>query len=327
MIADDILRELPDAVRPQVARAILAGPFVKIQNVADYFYMASPQEEWKPADFPCVAPPWPCWWMEYTTPPYSNSEGRRIALPRYRWGIAVSAHELDRRGRDGLIQSFHKIPVGRTKSFNLDQAIADTEAARWVMTLQCISPDLRGAGVLQSLLVSPAGTLGSESVIAAATPPGLAEVSDDPGQVLANVVGSGPKNVLALSLSFIHCANTRVVETVTSPALAKARQKRARLPLMRYYTLDIGAMRTVLESVRATQAGSLPKALHICRGHFKDYRDGPGLFGRQPGLWWWRMQTRGTAKAGEVRKDYRVHAPAIPVGPMNPPASAPPFAP
>jgi len=48
--------------------------------------------------------------------------------------------------------------------------------------------------------------------------------------------------------------------------------------------------------------------LHICRGHFKDYRLSVGGLGKHhlKGMWWWAPQVRGTAERGRVEKDYDV---------------------
>jgi hypothetical protein len=34
--------------------------------------------------------------------------------------------------------------------------------------------------------------------------------------------------------------------------------------------------------------------MHICRGHFRDYREGKGLFGKYKQLVWTPMTVRGT---------------------------------
>ena len=52
------------------------------------------------------------------------------------------------------------------------------------------------------------------------------------------------------------------------------------------------------------------KALHICRGHFKDFRKSEnGLFGKHKDLYWWESQVRGNAKEGVVFSDYEVKSP------------------
>ncbi len=46
-------------------------------------------------------------------------------------------------------------------------------------------------------------------------------------------------------------------------------------------------MRKQLAEAGAEGTGGLKRALHIMRGHFKDYREGRGLFGKVHGMWWW----------------------------------------
>jgi len=53
----------------------------------------------------------------------------------------------------------------------------------------------------------------------------------------------------------------------------------------------------------------IQQALHICRGHFKDYRDS-GLFGKHFGIYWWDMHMRGSKEYGEIVKDYEIEVPA-----------------
>ena len=71
-------------------------------------------------------------------------------------------------------------------------------------------------------------------------------------------------------------------------------------------------MRKVLRSTTpAGEQHDVKKALHICRGHFKDFREGRGLFGRTKGLFWWDAQVRGTIDAGISDHEYNVKAPKL----------------
>ena len=66
-------------------------------------------------------------------------------------------------------------------------------------------------------------------------------------------------------------------------------------------------MREVLRKEgRAAETG-VRQAIHLCRGHFKDYhyRSGRGLFGRTHGLYWWDMQVRGMRRPGQSRRDMK----------------------
>lgn len=111
-----------------------------------------------------------------------------------------------------------------------------------------------------------------------------------------------------LGISFCHCKNVALQKHDLPHRLARARIKKNHTFGMSYYTLDIKPMTTVLAD-SAQPGTSLQKRLYICRGHFKDYRQGGGLFGKQKGLYWWDMTVRGNAKQGVIAKDYRVIAP------------------
>lgn len=89
----------------------------------------------------------------------------------------------------------------------------------------------------------------------------------------------------------------------------KVQQKRIKqnkAPLTKYYTLDITRPRAILKSEGNIDEVGLQRALHICRGHFKDYSKGKGLFGKYKGLYWWDSQVRGTEEAGRIEKDYNI---------------------
>lgn len=109
--------------------------------------------------------------------------------------------------------------------------------------------------------------------------------------------------VSALTLSFMHCSNINTIEC--SPGRANAQWVQSGgPPLRKYYVLQIAPMRAVLEKSQLASLG-LPAALHICRGHFKDFSIHP-LFGKYKGLFWWDAHLRGSASRGIIEKDYQV---------------------
>lgn len=111
-----------------------------------------------------------------------------------------------------------------------------------------------------------------------------------------------------LALSLLHCKNV-TLETTDPPAkLSKAFQRRNGRPLVRYHTLNIEPMRRVLKHEGQSEKTGLRKAMHICRGHFKDYSK-HGLFGKYKGMYWWESHVRGSADEGAVLKDYNVTTP------------------
>jgi hypothetical protein len=105
-----------------------------------------------------------------------------------------------------------------------------------------------------------------------------------------------------LAISLLHCKNVEIVERKREYAPRKARR---RDPLCWYHVLEIEPMRRILETEGHASTNGLKMALHICRGHFKDYRE-RGLFGKKRGIFWWDSHVRGTPDAGIVAKDYKV---------------------
>lgn len=110
-----------------------------------------------------------------------------------------------------------------------------------------------------------------------------------------------------LALSFMHCRNVRLDQEPAPPSkLQKARQRKGKKPLMRRHTIVIDPMKKVLAAAAVGSGRNLsPNAVHICRGHFKDFSQ-HGLFGKYRGVYWWPMQVRGNKDAGVVIADYAV---------------------
>lgn len=86
-----------------------------------------------------------------------------------------------------------------------------------------------------------------------------------------------------MTLSLMNCRNVRRVEQIPRPKLSKRCESIHGRPAVRYYTLEIDPIKRIPEGEGSASEKELTKALHICRGHFKDYRE-RGLFGRQKGL-------------------------------------------
>lgn len=107
-----------------------------------------------------------------------------------------------------------------------------------------------------------------------------------------------------LTVCFMNCRNvTMSKEVVHYPK--KWRRRFGRPEPIRYHVLKIDSMRKVLAIEGKSEEVGLRKALHICRGHFKDYRKS-GLFGRHHGIYWWDAHVRGSLQRGVVLKDYDV---------------------
>lgn len=110
---------------------------------------------------------------------------------------------------------------------------------------------------------------------------------------------------LFLAISFMHCKNVEYVENDYPTAYQKKYKKRHGKPMKKYKTLKIEPMKKTLQTKGNISKNGLKKALHICRGHFKDYREN-GLFGKHHEIYWWDSHVRGSKEVGEVEKDYKI---------------------
>jgi hypothetical protein len=108
-----------------------------------------------------------------------------------------------------------------------------------------------------------------------------------------------------LAISFCHCRNVAIAECNPPVKLSKRHEKRYGRPLLRYNVIEIEPVRKILESEGSLSHTGLSRALHICRGHFKQYT-ARGLFGKLQGTYWWPTHVRGNHRAGIVLTDYDV---------------------
>lgn len=120
-----------------------------------------------------------------------------------------------------------------------------------------------------------------------------------------------------VALSFINCKNV-VQKTHTTPPRKLKRKHAGRKhgtppppPVITYRVLEIDPMRTALRGAGHVpgQPGTLERALHLCRGHFRTYTPEHPAFGKHVGTFFVPAHVRGTSRAGIVLKDYAVKAP------------------
>lgn len=112
------------------------------------------------------------------------------------------------------------------------------------------------------------------------------------------------------AIQFMHCKNVKLVENVSSVKLSRQNrrqmERKQQPPPQKYYTLKIEPMKEVLRKEGNIEHNGLKKALHICRGHFRNYKEGKGLFGKYHGQYWIPMHVKGNIENGEIIKDYKV---------------------
>lgn len=183
--------------------------------------------------------------------------------------------------------------------------LSDSEAFRWLYLADCFIKQ-REAGCNPLYLsraafkVSESGQMGHRISITF-THKAMSEDSDFWRRLII-----ADLTIASLCLSFMHCKNVTRIENTPDPKLQKARQRRNKPPLTKYYTLEIEPMKRILRTEGRSEEVGLKKALHICRGHFASYSEDKPLFGKVSGRFWIPAHVRGSKDAGEVKKDYSV---------------------
>lgn len=118
---------------------------------------------------------------------------------------------------------------------------------------------------------------------------------------------------IAHALAFFNTKNVEIIENVPPKGKNRKHIRRYGRPLVTYKTIKVNPMskRYADTGDDEPSEGGIPSRLHICRGHFKDFRHGAGLFGKYKDIFWWDQHLRGDVHEGVVVNDYEVEAPLI----------------
>jgi len=265
-------------------------PVIVADNVADYYFQGTGQEMWNIVnDFPNISPPYPVYWLEHNLPKQIHSEDgdtdlRDLPLDGARVGWLVIT-----------------VPVADAKGEGIPAE------AKWI----CMADHFYGWGAGNDRLIEgPHGAMvfPIDGKGQAMEPPcmhtftrGTAE-----DEHMAKCMMGG-LNVVLLTLSFLHCKNVKIVDNPVPPKLAKRYAERhgGHRPTA-HKTLVIEPLKEVLRRVGGSQKNGIAKAMHICRGQFWDYREGPGLFGKLNMLVWHEAHVRGTKGKRPAARELKV---------------------
>jgi len=301
MLLDRLIDQTPDA---ELKAVLESAELIICDNVADYLYKENPREDWNLAkDFPNVAPPFPRMFLEWAAPRDIVSEKYgHIKGPENikRYGLLLFSDEVENidemiewakeRSQPWQLQLFRKM-----KDISIP--------LKWISNGLLFIEDIQRIGLLCDAMwgVSEEGApiMPNDRI----TMRVVAGLNHNDGRIIA-----GMFFVPFLALSFMHCKNIIVRQVEPPPKLQKARVRRGKRRLITYHVLEVHPIRRILEVEGEAHKTGLKKALHICRGHFKDYMGGPGLFGKIHGIYWWDAHIRGDKKQGMSLKDYDVFA-------------------
>jgi hypothetical protein len=271
-------REQAWARNAQIISQMLSDPqlpVILIDNVAEYLYKGSDQEYWSlDKDFPNLAPPYPQFWVEHkmVTEIHSKECGTSnvsALVPKGRIGILITAVDPKEATGEGI-----------------------PENARWILWCELFVDYGRRDAPVDGphgsifLVIDSEGRAIDKPWMQAYTADGDHDI------MKAFITWLHPA---FLAISFMHCKNV-VVENneVPKPLAKKYRERHGGVQPTRYKTLVIEPLKQILKREGRSHEVGLAKAMHICRGHFRDYRQGAGLFGKYHQLVWTPSVIRGT---------------------------------
>lgn len=110
--------------------------------------------------------------------------------------------------------------------------------------------------------------------------------------------------VTLLAITFMHCKNVTINDVPSEIRKPKSKKRGERPARLSFHQLEIRPLTRAIREGTSSGDGA-KKALHICRGHFKEFTS-KGLFGKHLGLFWWDSHLRGTLARGIVEKEYVV---------------------
>ena len=352
----------------------------QIDNVAEYFYAGTDKEEWHvEEDFPCISPPYPCFWMEYVAPTrlvscvngiqempqnagtrcgflfmtidYHDSDDvaeqrRLMADPdsvtkirkqlEFSWRVHGPSltSKIPGPWDNGFIVECMQIPLRQLQEkYSLNDGetafimdwIANILASSGVDILSQVDPDVRRQIMPRWMMRAIGYSWFPSRGLYGPQMEWLFPIAADgslwqghcrfgacmfPGCQPPDMNGFGDFNPqifpALMALTFLHCKNVTVQDKTPPPTLSNKREKRHGQPLVSYKVLQIHAMTEAIRRSTGLGTAQHGNPLHICRGHFKDYRE-IGLFGKHKGIYWWDHFIRGRVEQGVALKDYSVN--------------------
>ncbi len=300
--------------------------FIDISNAAKYFY-ENEKEYWDvTADFPKLVSPWFACWMEFKIPETFMDKGEKVMAinPRDCYsGAIVTCLEFKEEAWEKVIREdwgtklFMKGAQAHGRAYEIDfsqtdqrikKAIANNRQARWFMIFDCfiaVGSIVENLGRHQFYL-DPQGKV---------VPEFLMSILDERHKAVAEAIPQSQQSeILAYcyAIALLHCKNVETVDA-TFPRIIRRRSQKSIVPDVKFKQLIVHPMRKQKrhEKQEDKQSSREHTRLHICRGHFKDYREGKGLFGKYKSIYWWEQQLRGDMDQGIIVKDYVIAEPEI----------------
>jgi hypothetical protein len=271
------------------------APVFVADDVGAYFY-EGPQDRWNWSDFPCCAPPFEEFFVEFSRPATVVINGEVEPQPAWcpeRFGFLF--HSLDVPGEK--IESV----AGEGGDIYID-----APGARWVLIAEMYCSWAAGipafTGMKHWLFVDEIGRIVEpmQGMVLSADGP------DFEGHPISDRLNCFLWPAL-LALSFMNCRGVTLDAVEADARVNRERRRAGMQPFVRYRTINIGPIKRVLGIGGGSGSVGLKKALHDVRGHFCVLtRNNKGEILEKPTLYFRKDHMRGSIKQGVVVSDYRV---------------------
>lgn len=304
------------AIYDDVLTIIGSADLFVADNVLDFFWdRALTQDNWAISDFPNIAPPFRDFFVGFNRWPKSVSTFADSVMTTAKGGMYFSARGITEMQDPNFINLLTQEGTNR--------AMLKASGVKWVIYATPIRFDRNLLLPIAMRYVISVLEDGRISLNA----PWITMYDTDAMTHLARVKGctlqdafDGEKLISdhflipsLITISMLHCRNVETIDNRS--AIGKVGKKprilRKGVPgnagKINFKTIQIQpTLKRILEDEGKAEEVGLLKALHTCRGHFKDYRDGAGLFGKHKELYWWDAHERGDRDMGIILKDYEL---------------------
>ncbi len=317
MFVDRVWECEPD---PQLKDLLSHSKKIVIDEVAKWFWGNS-KEVWMPNDIPNSAPPFDVFWMEWNRPNLSNF---KFSEEEIELGQTLCGNNSNEQ--QNIEEAKKQLILGIPKRIGILARFMTLKEAR---EQQDIGLDGREEGwigntfyysehnsLIQKLVfthvINADGSLTlNKSCHQNLDADELTPEQFEMGQQLGLLYIASVRWIWHLAISFMHCKNIRVKGLPQQRRTRRQRRShRNGKPHFQYNHLVITPMTKIINVAMGQHGVGAKKALHICRGHFKDFRKSDtGLFGKHKNLYWWESQVRGDKKFGITFSDYEVKGP------------------
>jgi len=309
----------------RVQETIAKHPIMVVNNVANLNWSEETDLAiglYSKDAFPALAPPFPSFWMEYATPKwcyYPGTDGKpgeqrsTDSWDISRWGVYVESHDarswknMYDLGKD-LNINFRGMVDDTTNQANaarVDQALQRPEGARWVLLLYMAVMEqgrVQGPTLFWSAWLDEYGQIIQEPIMGC---PGLSATVSVRDPTYARYAFA--IRAFLQAICFMNTKGIQHVPNKPGTKTSKAWQRKHGQPLHTFKTLLVEQV--IPGGGSRTGTSGVERSHHIVRGHFSDYRNGPGLFGKHKVLVWRPHHVAGNKGVGTVDKNYNIRPP------------------